>query len=140
VRVDRRLIIPGRWRAIGTLSIAFLLFVCLVALPVTAHSYNFTGHVYAGSPPDMTEPVTGVRVELYGGWGEWAPNNSGSFLTATTTNEWGEFTLLYLPGNVTYPYYHVVEVDPPEERTTWSPIRRFLLGPTLILFFGMPDR
>ena len=119
VRVDgRRLIVPGRWRAIGTLGIAFLLFVCLVALPVTAHSYNFTGHVYAGSPPDRTQPVTGVRIELYGGWGEWAPNNSGSFLTATATNEWGEFALLYLPGNVTYPYYHVVEVDPPDTIST----------------------
>lgn len=119
VRVDDRwLIVPGRWSAIGTLSIAFLLFVCLVTLPVTAHSYNFTGHVYSGSPPDMTQPVTGVRIELYGGRGEWAPNNSGTFLTAAATNEWGEFALLYLPGNVTYPYYHVVEVDPPDTIST----------------------
>lgn len=82
-------------------------------------AYTFTGHVYQGYPPDTSMPIGGVTIELYGDEDEWPDAEfERVLLTSTSTNHAGEFTLVWEPGDLSYPYFHVIEVDPPGTYST----------------------
>ena len=74
--------------------------------------FIFTGHVYQGNPPDISTPVGGITVKLYGDDDEWPENGPKTELAPTTTNILGEFNLNSGSGNSNYNYYHVMETDP----------------------------
>ena len=73
--------------------------------------YTFTGHVYQGYPPDAGTPIGDVTVQLWGDENE-SPEDGATLLAETVTNGAGEFALVWEPGDL-FPYYHVIEVDPP---------------------------
>lgn len=82
-----------------------------------AAGYTFTGHVYEGYKPSTSAPLGGVSVGLWGDADEWPEGGSARVqLATTTTNSSGAFTLSW-GGGATYPYLHVLEVDP---ATHWS--------------------
>jgi len=89
-------------------------------LEVTYHvpPYTFSGHVYAGEPEDTATPLQGVAVELWGDEDEWP---EGGFervpLATATTDESGAFELTWEPDG-DWPYFHVMEVDPPGATST----------------------
>ncbi len=74
--------------------------------------YTFTGHVYQGYPPDTNVPIGEVIVQLWGDDNE-SPGDGATLLAETLTNGAGEFALGWEPGEISFPYHHVVEVDPP---------------------------
>ncbi len=78
--------------------------------------YTFTGHVYQGYPPDASTPIGDVVVQLWGDENE-SPEDGGDLLAETVTNGPGEFTLVWEPGDL-FPYYHVIELDPPGTDST----------------------
>ena len=83
---------------------------------VASQSSSFgthTGHVYGGSPPDTSSPVAGVTVQLYGDQDEWPESGPKTLLASTTTSGSGAFILGWEQGEQFYPYFHVIEVDPP---------------------------
>ncbi len=102
----------GGWRALGWRSMMVLLCIGLAMVPAAAQSYTFAGHVYAGHPPDMSEPVAGVRVELFGSHEAWSSHNPGELLAATVTDDQGAFTLTHARRAITHSYFHIVEENP----------------------------
>jgi len=52
---------------------------------------SFSGQVFNGLPGDTSEPMEGVRVELYGAQQEGSPNFPGTFLRGANTDEEGGF-------------------------------------------------
>ena len=102
-------------------SLILASLVLLVASPLVLSRvppYVFTGNVYQGDSPDTRVPVCGVSVELYGDQDEWPENGARVLLTVGMTNEAGEFVLYWEPRTGEYPYYHVMEVDPPGALST----------------------
>lgn len=88
-----------------------------------AQPYTFTGHVYLGSPPDTSTPAGGVTVGAWGDEDEWPEAGFERVLLAsTTTNEAGEFTLVWEPGELAFPYHHVIEEDPPGTFSTGAQV------------------
>jgi len=88
-----------------------------------AQPYTFTGHVYQGSPPDTGTPVGGVTVGFWGDEDEWPEAGfERVLLSSTTTNHSGVFSLSWEPGDVYYPYLHIVEVDPPGTYSTGAQV------------------
>ncbi len=103
----------GQRGTIACLSMALLVCVGLAMVPGAAQAYTFTGHVYAGHPPDVSEPVVGVRVELFGSNDEWSTLNPGTLLAATVTDDQGAFTLTHARRAITHSHFHIVEEGPP---------------------------
>jgi len=100
--------------AISKSSIIAALFIALASLTVLAQvpAYVFSGHVYQGNPPDVSRPVGGVTVELYGDRDEWPESGPRTLLATATTNKAGGFRLYWELRGVEYPYYHIIEIDP----------------------------
>lgn len=83
-------------------------------MPSPVEAYTFTGHVYEGEPPDTSRILGGVTVGLWGDEDEWPEAGFERVpLDSTTTNRAGAFTLSWEPVGRDYPYYHVIEEDPP---------------------------
>ncbi len=86
-----------------------------------AEPYTFAGHVYQGSPADTSTPVGDVTVGLWGDENEW-PEDGRTLLTETATDGAGEFTLVWEPGELSFPYYHIIEEDPPGTFSTGAQV------------------
>ena len=78
----------------------------------TTQPFTFTGHVYQGNMPDVSNPAAGVTVELFGDVNEWPVDGPKTLLATTTTNASGQFTLSSGSGNSNHNYYHIIETDP----------------------------
>ena len=105
-------------------AIVVVLFAALATLSVLsqAPTYVFSGHVYQGNPPDTSRPIAGATVELYGDQDEWPESGPKAFLAAGVTNEAGEFRLYWESRGVDYPYYHVIQMDPPGVASTGAQV------------------
>jgi len=70
--------------------------------------FIFTGYVYQGNPPDMSNPVGDITVNLYGDDDEWPESGPKTELASTTKNSSHEFSLNSGSGNSNYNDYHVM--------------------------------
>jgi uncharacterized repeat protein (TIGR01451 family) len=111
----------AKWRwALGIGLVAVLLAIVLLAPGVgasgrerqqaslTTQGRDFGGFVYLGHKPDTSAPLAGVVVTLYGSHNAQA---WGDQLDRAVTAPDGAYLLN--GGPAAYPYYHIVETDPP---------------------------
>lgn len=90
-----------------------------VSYQVPGHAgWTFGGHVYHGEPSRGAASHEGAIVELYGAHGAWQAGDSGNLLARTETGRGGTFSLSWDGGS--FPYFHVVETDPPGTHSTWA--------------------
>jgi len=73
----------------------------------TPIGWHFSGTVYQGMVGDRSHAVDGVAVSLYGAMG---PSVVGTFLDSGVTGGGG---LFHLFTSQSYPYYNLMETDPP---------------------------